>query len=131
MENVNKSIFTDVSLSYLSTASNMAKLIAILTIFKIGFLFYFMYSYYGTFSSGMETFAIRYFGSSIFDISLSIISVIFLFLFSNKIDIARHSQQIEDWNSAFVFFRNYLVVFIIISINWIFFALLQFLLNIF
>lgn len=125
MENVNKSIFTDSSLSYLSTAANMAKVIAILTIFKIGFLAYFLFSYYGNFSSDIGAFAIRYFGSSISNIGLSIISVIFLFLFSNKIDQAKRSSQIEDWNGAFAFFRNYLVVFIIISINWMFFAILQ------
>ncbi|MGK0387919.1 MAG: hypothetical protein ACI94Y_000646 [Maribacter sp.] len=131
MENVNKSIFTDSSLSYLSTASNMAKLIAILTIFKIGFLFYFLFSYYGIFSSGIDSYAIRYFGSSISNIGLSIISATFLFLFANKIDMAKGSHQIEDWNNAFAFFRNYLIVFIIISINWIFFALIQFLLTMF
>lgn len=128
MENTKKSLFTKDSLSYLSTAASMAKIIAVLTIFKIGFLLYFLYSYYGHFSSGDNMFAIRYFGSSISNIFLSIISAIFLFLFSNKIEQAKRSNEVNNWNSAFSFFRNYLVVFIIISVNWIFFAILQFLL---
>lgn len=127
MENRNTSIFTANSLAYLSTASNMAKIIAVLTIFKIGFLSYFLLRYYSSFSSDMGGFAIRYFGSSISNIGLSVISAVFLFLFSNKIDMAKRSNQIEDWNSAFGFFRNYLIVFIIISVNWMFFSLIQYL----
>lgn len=126
MENTNKSILTDKSLAYMTTVSNMAKIIAILMMLKIGFRFYYLYKFYEYYSTTSSGSGLRYFGNSLSYILLSVISTIFLILFSSKIDQAKRSNQIEDWNSAFAFFRNYLMVSIIISISWMFFAFLQY-----
>lgn len=126
MENAKKTIFSDKGIGYLSTVALLAKFIAILLIFQIGFMLYNFYHYYAIFTSGNMLSSVSYLTSSIMRTILLLASVFFLFQFSNKIEIAKRSTQIDDWNKAFTFLRNYLIALILLSFTWIFSTIFNF-----
>lgn len=111
----------------LKIAAHWAIIIAIVISLRLMMTIYYVVKYYSNLEPSVSNnFQIySYLGNSIIDVILSSLSAFFLYQFAQYAYQNCRSMGALDGAGIFANFRNYLVVAIILSLNWLFFGVMN------
>lgn len=117
--------FSPEILEHVKTAANLALLMFIIIIIRLGFDVYNTITYLASIGTEWDKYAISYFSNSLLGNFLSLVSIYFLFRFYQFGTTLYRESNIQDWEGLFLQLRNYIALSIIILINWLFFFIVN------
>lgn len=124
MENPSTQFLSNIE-NYLKVAAHCAMAIVVTVSLRLCLTIYYVYHYFSSLraETNVGIHAYSYLGNSIMDFILSSLSIYFLYRFAQYTYQFCRDNDSLTMEGVFTHFRNYLIMAIILGLNWIFFEI--------